>query len=141
MERSRQLYGLYEQEANLALEKGLVLPAYDYLLKCSQTFNVLDTRGAIGVTERQALFSRMREVAHRVSEQYLEQRQHLEYPWMKEDTQSSLVGARQSAGVHRRKASEDLPTRPVILLPRRNSCSKLAPKSCPLRTCNRPWRS
>ncbi len=110
VERSRQLYSLYEQEANLALEKGLVLPAYDYLLKCSQTFNVLDTRGVIGVTERQALFSRMREVAHRVSEQYLEQRQRQEYPWMKDDTLSSLVGA----SVRRRKASEDMPTRPVL---------------------------
>ena len=111
VERSRQLYSLYEQEANLALEKGLVLPAYDYLLKCSQTFNVLDTRGVIGVTERQALFSRMREVAHRVSEQYLEKRQHLEYPWLKDDTMSSLVGA----SVRRRKASEDMPTRPVLI--------------------------
>jgi glycyl-tRNA synthetase len=75
VERSRQLYNLYEKEAELALGKGLVLPAYDYLLKCSQTFNILDTRGVIGVTERQALFSRMREVAHGVAEQYLQQRQ------------------------------------------------------------------
>ena len=55
-----------KQEAELALDQGLVLPAYDYLLKCSQTFNVLDTRGASGVTERQALFARMRDLAHRV---------------------------------------------------------------------------
>ena len=112
VERSRQLYALYEKEADLALEKSLVLPAYDYLLKCSQTFNVLDTRGVIGVTERQALFSRMREVAHRVAEQYLEQRQRLEYPWMKDDTRSSLVGASV-----RLKASQEMPTRPVLASP------------------------
>jgi glycyl-tRNA synthetase len=109
VERSRQLYALFEKEAELALEKGLVLPAYDYLLKCSQTFNVLDTRGVIGVTERQALFSRMREVAHRVAEQYLEQRQRLEYPWLKDDKQSSLVGASV-----RRKASQAMPTLPAL---------------------------
>ncbi|MGD0006306.1 MAG: glycine--tRNA ligase subunit beta [Anaerolineaceae bacterium] len=109
VERSRQLYALYEKEAELALDKSLVLPAYDYLLKCSQTFNVLDTRGVIGVTERQALFSRMREVAHRVAEQYLEQRQRLEYPWLKDDKQSSLVGASV-----RRKPSQAMPARPEL---------------------------
>ena len=54
--RLRQLFNLFEAEAEAALEHGLVLPAHDYVLKCSHTFNVLDTRGAVGVTERQALF-------------------------------------------------------------------------------------
>lgn len=80
--RLRQMYDLFEKEANLALEKGLVLPAHDYVLKCSHTFNILDTRGAIGVTERQALFKRMRELSHRSAEAYLKQRQELEFPWM-----------------------------------------------------------
>ena len=61
---------------------SLVLPAHDYVLKCSHTFNVLDTRGAIGVTERQAYFGRMRDLSRRVAEAYLEQRQQLEYPWL-----------------------------------------------------------
>ena len=56
VERLRQMYDLFEAEANACLEQGLVLPAHDYVLKCSHTFNVLDTRGAVGVTERQALF-------------------------------------------------------------------------------------
>ena len=60
----------------------LVLPAHDYVLKCSHTFNVLDTRGAIGVTERQALFGRMRDLSRRVAEAYLAQRQGLEFPWL-----------------------------------------------------------
>jgi glycyl-tRNA synthetase len=76
------MYELYEAEADLALERGLVLPAYDYLLKCSHTFNVLDTRRAIGVTERQEFFARMRGVARKVSEAYLEERQRLEFPWL-----------------------------------------------------------
>jgi glycyl-tRNA synthetase len=60
-----------------------VIPAHDYVLKCSHTFNILDTRGAVGVTERQALFRRMRELARRVGETYLEQRKALEYPLLK----------------------------------------------------------
>ena len=67
VERLRQMYDLFEAEANNALEQGLVLPAHDYVLKCSHTFNVLDTRGAVGVTERQALFGRMRDLARRTA--------------------------------------------------------------------------
>ncbi len=78
--RLRQMYDLYEQEAQACLEKGLVLPAHDYLLKCSHTFNILDTRGAVGVTERQGLFARMRDVAKGVAQAYLDQRQRLEFP-------------------------------------------------------------
>ena len=84
VDRMRQLYSLYEKEADEALKNGLVLPAYDYILKCSHTFNILDTRGAVGVTERQALFGRMREMAHRVSEAYVAQRQQLEFPFLHE---------------------------------------------------------
>lgn len=80
--RLRQMFGLFESEARLALEKGLVLPAYDYIIKCSHTFNILDTRGAIGFTERQALFGSMRELSRRVAEAYLAQRQEMNFPWM-----------------------------------------------------------
>jgi glycyl-tRNA synthetase len=84
VDRMRQLYKLYELEAEEALKNGLVLPAHDYILKCSHTFNILDTRGAVGVTERQALFGKMRDLAHRTSEAYVEQRKHLEFPWLVE---------------------------------------------------------
>ncbi|OGO47372.1 MAG: hypothetical protein A2W37_13670 [Chloroflexi bacterium RBG_16_63_12] len=94
VERLRQMFATYESEAKAALAAGLVLPAYDYVLKCSHTFNILDTRGAIGVTERQASFGRMRGLARQVSEAYLEQRQRLEYPLMKD--QKSEVGSRKS---------------------------------------------
>ena len=82
VDRMRQLYKLYEAEAEEALKEGLVLPAHDYILKCSHTFNILDTRGAVGVTERQALFGRMRELTHRNAEAYVEQRRVLEFPWL-----------------------------------------------------------
>jgi glycyl-tRNA synthetase len=85
VERLRQMYDLFEAEANACLEQGLVLPAHDYVLKCSHTFNVLDTRGAVGVTERQALFGRMRDLSRRVAEAYIEQRQQLEFPWLREE--------------------------------------------------------
>ena len=81
----RRLYEAYEAEAEAALQNGLVLPAHDYVLKCSHTFNLLDTRGAIGVTERQALFSRMRDLARRVAEAYAAGRETLGYPWGRAD--------------------------------------------------------
>ena len=91
VDRLRQMYDLYEREAVAALEVGLVLPAYDYILKQSHTFNVLDTRGAVGVTERQAMFGRMRELARRVAEAYIEQRQRLEFPWLGEPDDNNRV--------------------------------------------------
>jgi len=97
VERLKKMYDLYEQEANACLEKTLVLPAHDYVLKCSHTFNVLDSRGAIGITERQAYFGRMRELSRRVAEAYLAQRQHLEYPWLEDSNDKSASQAHQQA--------------------------------------------
>lgn len=82
--RLRQMYDMYEAEGLAALEAGLVLPAYDYALKCSHTFNVLDTRGAIGVTERQAYFRRMRKLSGSVAEAYTALRQQEGHPWLQE---------------------------------------------------------
>ena len=82
IERVREMFQLYEEEANLALDNGLVLPAYDYILKCSHNFNILDTRGAVGVTERQALFGHMRDLSRRTAEAYIAQREALGFPWL-----------------------------------------------------------
>jgi glycyl-tRNA synthetase alpha chain len=62
----------YEAEALYLVEHGLPLPAYDQVLKCSHTFNLLDARGAISVTERAAYIGRVRALARRVSQAYLE---------------------------------------------------------------------
>ncbi|MFT5430556.1 MAG: glycyl-tRNA synthetase, partial [Myxococcota bacterium] len=61
-------------------DAGLVIPAYDYCLKCSHVFNILDARGAIGVTERQAYILRVRELAKRCADGYLEHREGLGFP-------------------------------------------------------------
>ncbi len=91
IERVRQMYDLFAAEAEACLAEGLVMPAHDYVLKCSHAFNILDTRGAISVAERQAFFRRMRGLARRVAETYLEQRKELEYPLLKETTPAAAV--------------------------------------------------
>jgi glycyl-tRNA synthetase len=93
VEKARQMYDLFEAEAESALQKNMVLPAHDYVLKCSHTFNILDTRGAVGVTERQAMFSRMRDLSRRVAEAYAAQRQTLEHPWLKDKNTSPSGGS------------------------------------------------
>lgn len=76
-------YNFYEQECKRCLEAGLVIPAYDYVLKCSHTFNILDTRGAIGVTERAFYFGRMRRLSHQVAKAFVSQREDLGFPLLK----------------------------------------------------------
>jgi len=78
-----QLFDQYEKEGLRLIEKGLVLPAYDYCLKCSHTFNILDSRGAIGVTERTSFIGRVRNLARRCAEAYLKQREEMGFPLMK----------------------------------------------------------
>ncbi|TEU09012.1 MAG: glycine--tRNA ligase subunit alpha, partial [Anaerolineales bacterium] len=86
VERLTQLYNLYEAEAQNALERGLVIPAHDYVLKCSHAFNVLDARGAVGVTERARYFARMRDIARAVAEAYVKQREEMGFPLLREAT-------------------------------------------------------
>ncbi len=88
VERLQELYRIYETEAARCLAEGLVMPAHDYVLKCSHVFNILDTRGAIGVTERQHYFGRMRDQARQVAEAYTAQREALGFPWGRADSQT-----------------------------------------------------
>ena len=76
----RRMYDLYEAEARNALARELVLPAHDYVLKCSHAFNVLDARGAVGVTERARYFVRMRNLFREVAALYTKQREEMGYP-------------------------------------------------------------
>lgn len=69
-----KLFGMYEAEARRLIEKGLVLPAYDCVLKCSHFFNMLDARGAISVLERVSYITRIRNLAKAVAEGYLDGR-------------------------------------------------------------------
>jgi glycyl-tRNA synthetase alpha chain len=78
-------FDTYESEANKLVEKGLILPAYDYCLKCSHTFNLLDARKAISVAERTRYIGRIRNIARQVAMKYTEQRKEMGYPLLKED--------------------------------------------------------
>jgi glycyl-tRNA synthetase alpha chain len=75
-----KLFDQYEGESKRCLEAELVLPAYDWTLKCSHVFNTLDARGAVSVTERVAVIKRVRDLAIRCAEQYLETRRQLGFP-------------------------------------------------------------
>lgn len=77
------LFDRYEKEAIRVVEAGCVLPAYDYVLKCSHTFNLLDARGAISVSERTAFIARVRNMARLCARGYLKQREQLDYPLLK----------------------------------------------------------
>jgi glycyl-tRNA synthetase alpha chain len=77
------LFDLYEKESHRIIGLGLVLPAYDYCLKCSHTFNLLDARGAISVNERSRLIGRVRHMARLCAETYLKQREDMGFPLLK----------------------------------------------------------
>ncbi|GBF89751.1 hypothetical protein Rsub_02921 [Raphidocelis subcapitata] len=76
----RQRFALFDAEARRLLSKRLPVPAYDHLLKLSHTFNVLDARGAVGVTERADCFATMRALAREVTGLWLERREEQGYP-------------------------------------------------------------
>ncbi|MEK7241332.1 MAG: glycine--tRNA ligase subunit alpha [Planctomycetota bacterium] len=79
-----RLFDMYEAECKRLLEKELVLPAYDYVLKCSHTFNILDARKAIGVTQRVRYIERVRNLARACAEGYLKLRENLGWPMRKQ---------------------------------------------------------
>ena len=80
-----QFFDTYESEAHILVGKGLILPAYDYCLKCSHTFNLLDARKAISVAERTRYIGRIRNIARQVAMQYTEQRKEMGYPLLKRE--------------------------------------------------------
>ena len=78
-----KLFEIYEAECKRVLDADLVMVAYDYLLKCSHTFNMLDARGAIGVAQRTAYIGRVRKLARGVAEAYIKMRERLGFPMLK----------------------------------------------------------
>ena len=74
------LFSTYEKETYACLDAGLVLPATDHVLKCSHTFNMLDARGVISVTERVSYIERVRRLAQRIARAYVKQREEMEHP-------------------------------------------------------------
>ena len=82
-ERLFQLFDIYRAEVETCLENELVLPAYDYVLKCSHSFNLLDARGVISKDERTNYILRIRRLAEQVAKLYVSQREALGYPLLK----------------------------------------------------------
>jgi glycyl-tRNA synthetase alpha chain len=85
------LFEMYEQEAERIGGKGLVQPAYDYVLKCSHVFNLLDARGALSVAERTSYIGRIRHLARLCARAYLDQREQLGYPLIKNPEQRDAL--------------------------------------------------
>ncbi|MFD1455752.1 glycine--tRNA ligase subunit alpha [Levilactobacillus lanxiensis] len=75
----------YEDEAKKQIANGLVHPAYDYILKCSHTFNLLDARGAVSVTERAGYLSRIRNMARAVARAFVAERKKRGFPLVKDE--------------------------------------------------------
>ncbi len=79
------LFDMFEKEAVRVCQLGYVLPAYDYVLKCSHVFNLLDDRGAISISERTAFIGRVRNMARICAKNYLQERERLGFPLLKGD--------------------------------------------------------
>jgi glycyl-tRNA synthetase alpha chain len=79
-ENLRKLFEIYEEEALQLIAKKLPAPCLDYVLKCSHTFNLLEARGVISVTERTKIIARIRSLARKVAESWLEERESLGFP-------------------------------------------------------------
>jgi len=78
----------YEREALKLVEQGLIRPAYDYCLKCSHTFNLLDARKAISVAERTRYIGRIRNIARQVARRYVQQREEMGFPLLRQEQQA-----------------------------------------------------
>lgn len=82
------LFDIFAKEVATCLEAKLVLPAFDYVLKCSHSFNLLDARGVISRDERINYINRIRRMAAEVARLYVEQREAMGYPLLKKATET-----------------------------------------------------
>jgi len=85
VEQLRTLFHSYEQESKRLIVLKLPRPAYDFCLKCSHIFNILDARGAISVTERTGYIGRIRDLARAVAQEHLSQREVLGFPLLNQE--------------------------------------------------------
>ena len=79
-----QLFTEYEKEATILMEKGLVHPAYDCVLKCSHAFNLMDARGIISATDRAGFLGRIRKMARTIAKTFVAERESLGFPLLKD---------------------------------------------------------
>jgi len=78
------LFEIYQDEANSLIDKKLTYPALDFVLKCSHSFNLLDARGVISVTDRAQYIEKIRKLAREVALLWKEERESLNHPLIKE---------------------------------------------------------
>lgn len=86
-----ELFDKYEKEALAQMEKQLVHPAYDYVLKCSHTFNLMDARGIISVTDRAGYLARIRNMARTIAKTFVNARRDLEFPLLSREVAQQLL--------------------------------------------------
>jgi glycyl-tRNA synthetase alpha chain len=87
----RQLFNMFEHESLNIVQKDLPIPAYEYCLKCSHIFNLLDARGAISVTERTGYIARIRTLARKSAQSYLKGRKKMGYPLLKKNATTKEI--------------------------------------------------
>lgn len=116
------LFEMYEAESKRMLDKRLPVPAYNYLLKASHTFNILDSRGAVGVTERARYFQRMRALARETAKLWVARREELGFPLAEEVEKQEMqlpsvkVVKGEKADVLFELGVEELPAKDVSVL-------------------------
>lgn len=86
-----EAFDQYEAESLAQIDAGLVHPAYDYILKCSHSFNLLDARGVISVTDRAAYLARIRNMARKVAKMFVAKRKELKYPLLSREQANQLL--------------------------------------------------
>ena len=89
-------FAAHEKQAKNLIEQQLALPAYEQVLKAAHSFNLLDARGSISVTERAAYMGRIRNVSRQVAQSYLESRERLGFPmapreWVEQMTKTPIT--------------------------------------------------
>jgi glycyl-tRNA synthetase alpha chain len=101
------LFNQYEAECRRLIDANLPLPAYDYALKCSHTFNLLDARGAISVSERQGYILRVRALAAGCARGYLLSRARLGFPMLRDRERAAAEAAAVLAADEKARAADD----------------------------------
>ena len=112
VEDQRHRFELFEAEARRLLDKRLPIPAYDHLLKLSHTFNVMDARGAVGVTERADCFATLRSLAREITALWLERREEQGFPLGTVDLLPSRLDT-DAEELKKLRAQTSLPTEPA----------------------------
>jgi glycyl-tRNA synthetase alpha chain len=95
----------HEKQANHLIESELALPAYEQVLKCAHSFNLLDARGAISVTERAAYMGRIRDLARKVARSYLDSRARLGFPMAPKAWSEEVLADMAKAEEKKKKAA------------------------------------